>query len=233
GEERPPAVAKKRKVRVALRKNRQKRTRSNDLTRQFRDDDQTTAAVPPVDRVHPKGEMSRHRTIIEEVGDDSKGKGSTSATTPDAANRRAVDTTTCLPGRVIRVHGLVSIVRSEDGRTFSCHLRRLLKSLAIEGRSVVAVGDHVWFRPGSAAGAEGLIERVEPRRSVITRGYRHREHIIAANVDSVLVVSSLAEPALKLGLVDRYLVSVGIGGARAVIALNKADLVDLADYQWV
>jgi ribosome biogenesis GTPase len=46
-------------------------------------------------------------------------------------------------------------------------------------------------------------------------------------------VSALAEPGLKLGLVDRYLVSAEIGGARAVIVLNKADLVDLARYQWV
>ena len=68
---------------------------------------------------------------------------------------------------------------------------------------------------------------------MITRGYRHRQHIIAANVDQVLIVSALAEPGLKLGLIDRYLVSAEIGGVRAVIVLNKADLVDLATYQWV
>ena len=68
---------------------------------------------------------------------------------------------------------------------------------------------------------------------MITRGYRHRQHIIAANVDQVLIVSALAEPGLKLGLIDRYLVSAEIGGVRAVIVLNKADLVDLAAHQWV
>ena len=134
---------------------------------------------------------------------------------------------------MVRVHGLISIVLRDDGRTYSCHVRRLLKTLAIEGRSVVTVGDHVWFRPGSAAGSDGLIEKVEARRGVITRGYRHRQHIIAANVDQVLIVSALAEPGLKLGLIDRYLISAEIGGVRAVIVLNKADLVDLAAYQWV
>ncbi len=68
---------------------------------------------------------------------------------------------------------------------------------------------------------------------MITRGYRHRQHIIAANVNQVLIVSALAEPGLKLGLVDRYLVSAETGGVRPVIVLNKADLVDLAGYQWV
>ena len=68
---------KKKKVRVALRKNRQNRTRANDLTRKFRDDELTPAAEPAVDRIRPKGELSRHRTIIEEVGEENE---------PDAKN---------------------------------------------------------------------------------------------------------------------------------------------------
>jgi ribosome biogenesis GTPase len=125
------------------------------------------------------------------------------------------------------------MVRSDDGATYSCHVRRLLKSLAIDGRSVITVGDIVWFRPGTSAGADGLIEKVETRHGMITRGYRHRQHVIAANIDQVLIVSSLAEPALKLGLVDRYLASAEIGAVPAVIVFNKADLVDLAVCQWV
>jgi ribosome biogenesis GTPase len=222
---------KKKKVRVALRKNRQNRTRSNDLTRVFRDDEQTAALGPAVDRLRPKGELSRHRTIIEEVGERSKPDATSIAS--DAASRRAVDHATCLRGRVVRTSGLSSTVRSDDSRLYSCHLRRVLKSLQIEGRSVLAVGDHVWFRPGSIAGNHGLIENVEARRGVITRGYRHRQHVIAANVDQVLIVSALAEPGLKLGLIDRYLVSAEIGAVRPVIVLNKSDLVDPAAHQWV
>jgi ribosome biogenesis GTPase / thiamine phosphate phosphatase len=225
-------VGKKKKVRVALRKNRQKRTRSNDLTRQFRQDEPGAGAAAAIDRVHPRGELSRHRTIIEEVGAAADDRDATSAP-PEAASLRAVDKAACLQGRVLRVHGLVLMVRADDGRTYPCHVRGLLKSLAIEGRNVVTVGDRVWFRPAGSAGAEGLIENVESRRGVITRGYRNRQQIIAANVDQVLIVSALAEPGLKLGLVDRYLVSAEMGGVRPVIVFNKADLVDLAAYQWV
>jgi ribosome biogenesis GTPase len=151
----------------------------------------------------------------------------------DPAAQRAIDPSTCIPGRIVRVHGLISMVRADDGRTYSCHVRRLLKSLEIEGRNVVTVGDRVWFRAGGSAGGEGLIEKVETRRGLITRGYRHRQHVIAANVDQVLIVASLAAPALKLGLIDRYLVSAETGGVRPIVVLNKADLVDLASYQWV
>jgi ribosome biogenesis GTPase len=224
-------VSKKKKVRVALRKNWQNRTRSNDLTRAFGNDEPAVAASAASDRVRPKGELSRHRTIIEEVEETDK-VGATGAL-PDAAALRAVDASICLQGRVLRVHGLVLLVRSDEGRTYSCHVRRLLKSLAIEGRNVVTVGDRVWFRPGSTPAAEGLIEKVETRRGVITRGYRNRQQVIAANVDQVLIVTSLAEPGLKLGLVDRYLASAEIGGVRPVIVFNKADLVATASFQWV
>jgi ribosome biogenesis GTPase len=224
-------LVKKRKVRVALRKNRQNRTRSNDLTRQFRDDEQTAAISPAADRVRPKGELSRHRTIIEDSGNAEA--RNTASESSGASSRRSVDTSICLRGRVIRVHGLVCMVRDDEQRSYSCHVRRLLKTLEIDGRSIVTVGDHVWFRPGSAAGADGLIEKVEARRGVITRGYRHRQHVIAANVDQVLIVSAFAEPGLKLGLIDRYLVSAEIGGVRPVVVLNKSDLIDLAAQQWV
>jgi ribosome biogenesis GTPase len=226
-----PSIVKKKKVRVALRKNRLNRTRANDLTRQFRDDELTPATEPAVDRVRPRGDLSRHRTIIEDIGQE--GDRVTRVQAADVAARRAVDSATCIRGRVIRVHGLVSMVRAEDGATYSCHVRRLLKSLAIEGRSVVTVGDIVWFRPGPAVGSEGLIEKVEARRGVIMRGYRHRQHIIAANVDQLMIVSALAEPALKPGLIDRYLASAEIGAVPAVIVFNKADLVELGLCQWV
>jgi ribosome biogenesis GTPase len=223
-------VSKKKKVRVPLRKNRQTRTRSNDFTRHHDDEGTTSAPRPAADRVQPRGDLSRHRTIIEEIGDDAQRE---TGGTPDPAARRAIDPSTCLHGRIVRVHGLISVVRSDDGRLFSCHVRRLLKSLEIEGRNVVTVGDCVWFRAGGSPGSDGLIEKVETRRGVITREYRHRQHVIAANVDQVLIVSALAEPNLKLGLVDRYLVSAETGGVRPVIVLNKADLVDLAGYEWV
>ena len=87
--------------------------------------------------------------------------------------------------------------------------------------------------PAARGGDEGLIEKVEPRRGTITRGYRRHKHVLVANVDQILIVSALEEPALKLPLIDRYLISAEIGGVRPVIVLNKADLVDPALYQWV
>lgn len=215
-------MAKQKKVRVAFNKNRQKRTRVNDLTRGYTkaeaDNDQSVSA----ERVRAKGDLSRHRTVIQEVPD--------AGSDPSDALRLAVDLENCRQGRVVRVHGLATVVQDAWGREVRCNVRRILKTMAIDGRNVVAVGDLVWFRP---VGDEGMIEVVEPRKTRLTRGYRQREHVVVSNVDQLLIVSALAEPGLKLPLVDRYLISAVKGGVRPVIVLNKADLVDLAPYQWV
>jgi ribosome biogenesis GTPase len=67
----------------------------------------------------------------------------------------------------LRVHGLQSVVEADDGRVFRCAVRRLLKSLATDGRNVVTTGDVVWLRPVSgqstvnSSGASPPDERVE------------------------------------------------------------------------
>jgi ribosome biogenesis GTPase / thiamine phosphate phosphatase len=218
-------VGKKKKVRVDFRKNRQKRKRENDMTGEYRRDEVKRAEGAPAERIRAKGDLSRRRTIMEDA--DSTAKSSES----DPSARLAVDLSECRPGRVVRIHGLESIVQDDDGRELRCGVRRLLKTLAIDGRNVVAVGDRVWYRP--SGNEQGVIEKVEARRGTIKRGYRHREHIIVSNVDQVLIVSAFEEPELKLPLIDRYLIAADRGGVRPIIVLNKADLVDLADYQWV
>lgn len=218
-------MAKKKKVRVAFKKNRQKRTRANDLTQRYHRDALAGPESASGERVRAKGDLSRRRTIIAEVRE----------TEPEAPDdliaALAVDLSQCQPGRVIKIHGLYSIVEAEDGRAYRCGVRRLLKTLAIDGRHVVAVGDRVWFRPQGLD--EGLIEKVEARHGSITRGYRQREHVLVANVDQLLIVSAFEAPGIKLSLIDRYLISAEKGGVTPIIVLNKADLVDLADSQWI
>src|SRR5579862_158058 len=125
-------MAKKKKVRVDLRKNRSKPPRERGWTRGFQEHGFAEEATTPDERVRAKGELSRRRTIIQEEG---------SGTTDMPAMGDA-----CLPGRVLRVHGLYSVVEAEDGRLFRCSVRRLLRTLTTEERNIVTTGDRVWFR---------------------------------------------------------------------------------------
>lgn len=219
-------MSKKKKVRVAFKKNRQKPARENNLTRAFRQDNTSSDESIAGERIRAKGVLSRKRTIVQE----STAEGE-SAADLDPTAHLSVDLTECRVGRVIKVHGLETVVDAEDGEQFRCGVRRILKTLAIDGRNAVAVGDRVWFRPGTSR--QGMIEKVDARKGTITRGYRRREHIIASNIDQILIVSAFEAPGIKLPLIDRYLISAEKGGVRPVIVLNKADLADLADYQWI
>ncbi|HXG11568.1 MAG TPA: ribosome small subunit-dependent GTPase A [Gemmataceae bacterium] len=215
-------MAKKKKVRVDLRKNRSKPPRQRDWTQRYLEEDLEQDATPLAERVRAKGELSRRRTIVQEDG-----TGEPAGQEP--AEMPAVDTAVCLPGRVLRVHGLLSVVETADGRHFRCAVRRLLRTLATDERNIVATGDHVWIRP--ALGDEGVIERIEPRHGVLARWSRGREQVIVANVDQVVIVVSLVEPELKPHLIDRYLASAEQGGIAPIICLNKADLVPPEPYQ--
>ena len=130
------------------------------------------------ERVRTKGDLSRKRTIIAGDADGDR-------------EMPAVDAS-CVPGRVLRVHGLDNIVRTDDGRELRCKVRRLLKSLASDERNVVTTGDRVWVRP--SLNDEAMIEGVEPRHGILTRASRGREHVLVANVDQVVIVIALKEP---------------------------------------
>jgi ribosome biogenesis GTPase len=92
-----------------------------------------------------------------------------------------------------------------------------------------AVGDRVRV---VVEGEQGTIEEVLPRTSRIARP-RPRSpqnwQVIAANVDLLLIVGALKEPALRPGLVDRMLVAAECEGITPLVVLNKADLVAPAE----
>jgi ribosome biogenesis GTPase / thiamine phosphate phosphatase len=225
-------MAKKKKVRVDMRKNRSKPPRPQQWTRGYQEHGFAEDATVQEERIRAKGDLSRRRTIIQ----DEK--------PAEASSMPSVDETAARPGRVLRVHGLYSVVETDDGRQFRCVVRRVLRTLATDERSVVTTGDRVWFLPAGpavkaevaeggtdAATVEGVIERVEPRHGILTRASRGREHVQVANVDQVVFVLSLVEPDLKPHLIDRYLASAEQGRIQPILCLNKADLVDPADYQ--
>jgi ribosome biogenesis GTPase / thiamine phosphate phosphatase len=216
-------MGKKKKVRVELRKNRSKPPRERQWTRGFHEHGYEEKATPPDERVRVKGDLSRRRTIIQE---DTARSSQTGA---EPSDMPAVDAGACLPGRVLRLHGLACVVETENGSQFRCSVRRLLKTLATDERNIVTTGDRVWILP--SLGDEGVIERVEPRHGLLTRASKGREHVLVANVDQVVIVMALVEPDLKPHLIDRYLVSAEQGGITPIVCLNKADLVDPAPFQ--
>ena len=213
------AMAKNRKIRTDFRKVHQGRKRQGDLTRGYAREDITDDQIVKSERVSGKGDLTRKRTIVGQASDgDSPGSVVARDVHPSA-----------LRGHVLSVHGLSSTVQADDGRTFKCVTRRLLKNLSIDQRHVVAAGDIVYFRPESAS--DGLIERIEPRKNVLSRTSKSRQHVIVANVDQLVIVASAAEPNLKPNLIDRFLVEAERMRIDPIICINKIDLIEPADMQ--
>ncbi|MGN6134652.1 MAG: ribosome small subunit-dependent GTPase A [Aureliella sp.] len=206
------------KIRIDFRKNHQVRKRPNDLTRKFQQDRLDDQQMTSGERISGKGELTRRRTIIGEQGTDA------SLSVQFDWNDPEIKT-----GRVLRVHGLESVVRTDDGKEYRCAVRRVLKNLSTDQRHVVAAGDIVRFRPEGTQ--QGIILAIEPRHGVLSRTSKGRMHVLVANIDQVIIVASANEPSLKPHLIDRFLVTAEHAGLEAVICINKADLIDVAELQ--
>jgi len=232
----------RKKIRMEMRKNRAKPPRNKAWGDTTDGGDSHATAGGEQARVRNRGDQSRKRTVLVEDSGDQSGLP-------------AINEKVCLNGRVLRVHGLWSVVETGDGHLFRCTVRRLLKTLSTDERTPVICGDKVWIRPEvnksatdsqmahdpkgarppspGETQAEAVIERVEPRKGQLVRNSRNRVHSLVANVDQVVFVVSLVEPDLKPHLVDRYLASAIQGNLEPVLCLNKADRVDPADFQHV
>lgn len=99
-----------------------------------------------------------------------------------------------------------------------------LRLAADEGADWPAVGDWVVVEV-HGADTTAMIQEVLPRRSKFVRkmaGKKVEEQVIAANVDTALLVSAL-DGDFNPRRVERYLAQCWESGARPVIILNKAD----------
>jgi len=97
------------------------------------------------------------------------------------------------------------------------------------GRKAVIVGDHVRL-VGDTTGDEGSLSRiveVAERRTVLRRTADDDdpfERPIVANADQLVIVTALADPPPRVGMIDRILVAAYDAGLDPVLVLTKADL---------
>lgn len=128
-------------------------------------------------------------------------------------------------GRVLSIASQ-GIIVEVDGKTLTCTLRGILKKDKTQFKNLVVVGDIVLFERNNPS--EGLIVQVEPRRTVLSRAEnlsRRKEQLIAANIDQVIITTSVVAPELKPSLIDRYIIATHKGGMEPIVLVNKIDLL--------
>ena len=99
------------------------------------------------------------------------------------------------------------------------------------GRKGVVVGDRVRV-VGDVSGDEGSLARiveVADRSTTLRRSADDDdavERVIVANADQLVIVSALADPEPRTGLIDRALVAAYVAGMKPLLCLTKSDLAD-------
>ena len=126
----------------------------------------------------------------------------------------------------------VALVTRQDGTRFwveaegaevPCVLRGRLRREQPRASSPVVIGDEV--RVSLLPDGTGAIEAVQPRRTELVRlGFAGLPHVIAANLDLLVIVQAAGQPPFKRRLVERFHLMAQTGRMDALLVVNKCDL---------
>ncbi len=137
-------------------------------------------------------------------------------------------------GLIVRQTGSWHIVRTDDGQLFNCKVKGNFRLRGIRSTNPVAVGDFVEILPKEDGTA--LITEIHDRHNYIVRRASNLSkqcHIIACNVDQVLLMVTIAHPETSTTFVDRFLATAEAYSIPVVIAFNKTDLYDEAETHYM
>lgn len=122
-------------------------------------------------------------------------------------------------------------ILAEDGKKYNSRVRGKIRLEGIKETNPVAVGDKVEFEPEHDI---GWITTILPRTNHMLRQSVKKtghSHVLAANIDQVVLVATLALPRTSIGFIDRFLVSAESFRIPQVVVLNKKDLLSDEELQ--
>lgn len=134
------------------------------------------------------------------------------------------------PGWIVATSEEIGVDRGLEATLVACSVAGTVD--APTGRTLITVGDKVWFVPEHVVAGQSLhtgsIVRVEQRTTLLSRkaaGRAQKEQVLVANVEQIAIVIAAAQPDYHRRLVDRYLIAADKGDLLPLIVVNKIDLV--------
>ncbi len=130
-----------------------------------------------------------------------------------------------MTGRVMRSTGSWYEVQAEDGQRYLCRLKGKFRLEGFKESNPVAVGDRVRLLQDNK---DMTIDEILPRDNHVLRQSVKRtghSHVLAANIDQVLILATLHQPRTSLGFIDRVLVTAESFRIPQILAFNKSDLL--------
>ena len=133
----------------------------------------------------------------------------------------------CVAARVtLELKGYCEVTGEEGARLGECSGKFIHAAKA--PADYPAIGDWVAVTPQPGDAQRVAIQAVLPRRTKFSRraaGMEVLEQVVAANIDTVFLVSSL-DGNHHLHRLERYLAAAWSSGAEPVVILNKADVTE-------
>ena len=136
-----------------------------------------------------------------------------------------------MQGLVIKSTGSWYQVYAENGKNYDCRIKGKFRIQGIQTTNPIAVGDKVVFELEPNA-ETGVIDTLLDRKNYIIRQSpknRTARHIIASNIDQLVIVATIAQPRTSTGFIDRCLTTAGAYHIPAIIIFNKKDLFNEKD----
>jgi ribosome biogenesis GTPase / thiamine phosphate phosphatase len=133
-----------------------------------------------------------------------------------------------MKGLIVRTTGAFYEIITDAKDRFTGVLRGKIKLGDLKVTNPIAVGDYVEFDiiekddEGKVA-----IHKIYPRNNYLIRNSTHKKNfgqLIAANMDQVILVATIAFPRTSLGFIDRFLITTESFRIPAIIIFNKIDL---------
>ena len=129
-----------------------------------------------------------------------------------------------MDGLVIKTTGKHYTIKISNGDFIQARLKGNFRIKDIKSTNPIVVGDKVELLQESKL---WIINQLYDRRNYIVRksvNLSKQKHIIAANIDQVILLVTLQEPITTTGFIDRFLVSAQSFGVEVVIVFNKRDI---------
>lgn len=132
-------------------------------------------------------------------------------------------------GIVIKSTGLWYQVKLADGSVWQCRIGGKFRLDGMKLTNPVAVGDEVEMEIEDRDEGTGIIKQILPRKNYVVRQSprkKHDLHLLASNIDQALLISTIVNPNLKQGFIDRFLLMTEPYEIPVTIVFNKADVYE-------
>lgn len=116
-------------------------------------------------------------------------------------------------------------VKTADGKFVECKIKGNLRLKEIKSTNPIAVGDKVEYLLNEDG--TGMISAISERRNYIIRkasNLSKQSHILAANLDLVMLVVTINYPVTSTIFIDRFIASAEAYSIPACLIINKMDL---------